>query len=134
MTITPDNVNLVVGDPLVLNCTGETISNGRIKFTWEFPKKKVIYKYTNNHSVEQLSCMFNCTSFVVRKIAHMTHIRNCSRKIMLFIRVTDYLCQTLQWRIRGFTNAKLSLNPQYSKMSTQQSEFMVSILLMLSKS
>lgn len=40
VTITPDNVNLVVGDPLVLNCTGETISNGRIKFTWEFPKKK----------------------------------------------------------------------------------------------
>lgn len=39
--ITPERVRVLVGDTLILNCTGETTYNGRINFTWEFPKKRV---------------------------------------------------------------------------------------------
>lgn len=39
--VTPDRVKLLVGDTLILNCTGETTHNGRINFTWDFPRKKV---------------------------------------------------------------------------------------------
>lgn len=38
--ITPDRVKVLIGDTLTLNCTGETTFNGKINFTWDFPKKK----------------------------------------------------------------------------------------------
>lgn len=38
--ITPDQVKLLVGESLFLNCTGETASNGLIEFTWDFPKAR----------------------------------------------------------------------------------------------
>ncbi|XP_068571109.1 vascular endothelial growth factor receptor kdr-like [Cebidichthys violaceus] len=39
--ITPNNATKVlVGDTLMLNCTGETTFGGRINFTWDFPKKR----------------------------------------------------------------------------------------------
>ncbi|XP_047440846.1 vascular endothelial growth factor receptor kdr-like [Mugil cephalus] len=38
--ITPNRVRLLVGQTLVLNCSGETTYNGRINFTWDFPGKK----------------------------------------------------------------------------------------------
>ncbi|XP_027864871.1 vascular endothelial growth factor receptor kdr-like isoform X1 [Xiphophorus couchianus] len=38
LKVTPDRVKVLVGDTLVLNCSGETSPNGRIKFTWDFPK------------------------------------------------------------------------------------------------
>lgn len=44
--ITPERVRLLVGDTLILNCTGETTYNGRINFTWEFPKKRVSSGFT----------------------------------------------------------------------------------------
>ncbi|XP_008324956.1 vascular endothelial growth factor receptor kdr-like isoform X2 [Cynoglossus semilaevis] len=37
--ITPDRIKVLVGDTLILNCTGETEYNGRINFTWEIPQK-----------------------------------------------------------------------------------------------
>ncbi|XP_076005156.1 vascular endothelial growth factor receptor kdr-like isoform X2 [Genypterus blacodes] len=37
--ITPERVRVLVGSELTLNCTGETTYNGRINFTWEFPKR-----------------------------------------------------------------------------------------------
>lgn len=40
--ITPErSVRVLVGDTLILNCTGETTYNGRINFTWDFPRRKV---------------------------------------------------------------------------------------------
>ncbi|XP_039975481.1 vascular endothelial growth factor receptor kdr-like [Xiphias gladius] len=45
--ITPNHVRLLVGDTLVLNCTGETTYNGRINFTWDFPRKRENRHYTN---------------------------------------------------------------------------------------
>ncbi|XP_035525018.1 vascular endothelial growth factor receptor kdr-like [Morone saxatilis] len=45
--ITPDRVRLLVGDTLILNCTGETTYNGRINFTWDFPRKNENRHYTN---------------------------------------------------------------------------------------
>ncbi|KAM7389916.1 hypothetical protein PAMP_023860 [Pampus punctatissimus] len=45
--ITPERVRLLVGDTLILNCTGETTYNGRINFTWDFPSKKENRHYMN---------------------------------------------------------------------------------------
>ncbi|XP_018515715.1 vascular endothelial growth factor receptor kdr-like [Lates calcarifer] len=44
--ITPERVRLLVGETLILNCTGETTYNGRINFTWDFPKKRENRHYT----------------------------------------------------------------------------------------
>ncbi|XP_070769236.1 vascular endothelial growth factor receptor kdr-like [Enoplosus armatus] len=46
--ITPERVRVLVGDTLVLNCTGNTTYNGRINFTWDFPKKT-----ENRHSTNK---------------------------------------------------------------------------------
>ncbi|XP_042274439.1 vascular endothelial growth factor receptor kdr-like isoform X3 [Thunnus maccoyii] len=46
--ITPDRARVLVGDTLILNCTGETTYNGRINFTWDFPRKK-----ENRHSTNK---------------------------------------------------------------------------------
>uniref|UniRef100_A0A3Q3JFP0 receptor protein-tyrosine kinase n=1 Tax=Monopterus albus TaxID=43700 RepID=A0A3Q3JFP0_MONAL len=43
--ITPERVRVLVGDTLVLNCTGETTYNGRINFTWDFPRKNVSSRF-----------------------------------------------------------------------------------------
>ncbi|XP_037531691.1 vascular endothelial growth factor receptor kdr-like [Nematolebias whitei] len=43
--ITPDRVKVLVGDTLILNCSGETDSNGRINFTWDFPRRKENHHY-----------------------------------------------------------------------------------------
>uniref|UniRef100_A0A8C9YTP2 receptor protein-tyrosine kinase n=1 Tax=Sander lucioperca TaxID=283035 RepID=A0A8C9YTP2_SANLU len=48
--ITPDRVKVLVGDTLILNCTGETTYNGRINFTWDIPKKRENL-YTNKTEV-----------------------------------------------------------------------------------
>ncbi|XP_022615628.1 vascular endothelial growth factor receptor kdr-like [Seriola dumerili] len=45
--ITPDDVKVLVGDTLILNCTGETTYNGRINFTWDFPRRRENRHYTN---------------------------------------------------------------------------------------
>lgn len=39
--ITPDRVKILVGETLVLNCTGETTFNGRLQLDWDFPRAKV---------------------------------------------------------------------------------------------
>ncbi|XP_068596311.1 vascular endothelial growth factor receptor kdr-like [Brachionichthys hirsutus] len=44
--ITPYRVRVLVGDTLILNCSGETTYNGRINFTWDFPKKAENRHYT----------------------------------------------------------------------------------------
>lgn len=39
--ITPHHIKVLVGDTLYLNCSGQTSYNGRINFTWEFPRMRV---------------------------------------------------------------------------------------------
>ncbi|XP_030594896.1 vascular endothelial growth factor receptor kdr-like [Archocentrus centrarchus] len=48
--ITPENprVKVLVGDTLILNCSAETTYNGRINFTWNFPKKS-----ENRHEIHK---------------------------------------------------------------------------------
>ncbi|XP_029020278.1 vascular endothelial growth factor receptor kdr-like [Betta splendens] len=46
--ITPHQTEVLVGDTLILNCTGETTWNGRINFTWDFPKER-----ENRHHVHK---------------------------------------------------------------------------------
>ncbi|XP_054647687.1 vascular endothelial growth factor receptor kdr-like [Dunckerocampus dactyliophorus] len=45
--VTPERVRVLVGDTLVLNCTGQTTFNERISFTWDFPGKN-----ENRHSTQ----------------------------------------------------------------------------------
>uniref|UniRef100_UPI0037E80AD7 vascular endothelial growth factor receptor kdr-like n=1 Tax=Semicossyphus pulcher TaxID=241346 RepID=UPI0037E80AD7 len=45
--VTRERIKVLVGDTLLLNCTGETTYNGRIKFTWNFPKRKENKHYIN---------------------------------------------------------------------------------------
>ncbi|XP_072251611.1 vascular endothelial growth factor receptor kdr-like isoform X2 [Leuresthes tenuis] len=40
VTVTPERVKVLVGDNVVLNCSGVTTYNGRINFTWEFPRRR----------------------------------------------------------------------------------------------
>ncbi|XP_042348714.1 vascular endothelial growth factor receptor kdr-like isoform X2 [Plectropomus leopardus] len=49
--ITPERVRVLVGETLVLNCTGETSYNGRLNFTWDFPKKRENRHSTNKTEV-----------------------------------------------------------------------------------
>ncbi|KAJ8255109.1 hypothetical protein GJAV_G00201010 [Gymnothorax javanicus] len=37
--ITPERQKLLIGDTLILTCSGETSYNGRIGFTWSYPKR-----------------------------------------------------------------------------------------------
>lgn len=41
--IDPERPKVLVGDTLVLNCSGETTYNGRIEFEWLFNKGPVSY-------------------------------------------------------------------------------------------
>ncbi|KAK2848976.1 hypothetical protein Q5P01_008810 [Channa striata] len=49
--IKPERVRVLVGDTLILNCTGETTYDGRINFTWDFPRKKGNH-YTNKTRIK----------------------------------------------------------------------------------
>uniref|UniRef100_A0A667YK12 receptor protein-tyrosine kinase n=1 Tax=Myripristis murdjan TaxID=586833 RepID=A0A667YK12_9TELE len=47
VTITPSRIRVLVGSNFTLNCTGESTYNGRINFTWEFPKRIVKHPFLN---------------------------------------------------------------------------------------
>lgn len=77
--ITPERVKVLVGDTLILNCTGKTTHNGRIKFTWDFPKSKVSSGFTfDTFLLYVKGTLAGCSSnvydtfFIFRKI-DMTH-------------------------------------------------------------
>ncbi|KAL6480200.1 hypothetical protein MHYP_G00112330 [Metynnis hypsauchen] len=44
--ITTENPRVLVGDTLVLNCSGETTYNGRIQFKWDFQKNPITRPHT----------------------------------------------------------------------------------------
>ncbi|XP_068445331.1 vascular endothelial growth factor receptor kdr-like isoform X2 [Clinocottus analis] len=66
--ITPERVRLLVGDTLILNCTGETSYGGRINFTWDFSKKKE----NRHHTVKTL--VHPATIFVMSKALFLPNI------------------------------------------------------------
>jgi len=49
VTVTPERVKVLVGDTVVLNCSGVTTYNGRINFTWEFPRRRVSSVFHISH-------------------------------------------------------------------------------------
>ncbi|XP_072293233.1 vascular endothelial growth factor receptor kdr-like isoform X2 [Eucyclogobius newberryi] len=59
--ITPDHVKLLVGDLLVLNCTGETTFNGRIKFEWELPRKTE-HRYDTNKTLSKSGNVYSMSN------------------------------------------------------------------------
>ncbi|CAB1454018.1 unnamed protein product [Pleuronectes platessa] len=66
--ITPDHVRLLVGDTLLLNCTGETTYNGRINFTWDFPKKRENRHYIIKSKVVPASVLVMSSALVLPNI------------------------------------------------------------------
>lgn len=60
--ITPNHIQVLVGDTLYLNCSGQTTYNGRINFTWDFPRIRV-------SNVSMLQC---CTSFCEQPLLRLT--------------------------------------------------------------
>lgn len=48
---------VLVGDTLILNCTGETTWNGKINFTWDFPKRSVSSGFNTVYVNSVLQCV-----------------------------------------------------------------------------
>ncbi|XP_059202072.1 vascular endothelial growth factor receptor kdr-like [Centropristis striata] len=66
--ITPERVRVLVGDTLILNCTGETSYNGRINFTWDFPKQKENRHFTNKSEVHPAMVLVMSKSLILPNI------------------------------------------------------------------
>uniref|UniRef100_A0A8C4HPV6 receptor protein-tyrosine kinase n=1 Tax=Dicentrarchus labrax TaxID=13489 RepID=A0A8C4HPV6_DICLA len=75
--ITPDRVRLLVGDTLILNCTGETTYNGRINFTWDFPRKNALV--LPNITMEDKG-VYRC-----KAETEPTKHKNASAKVLVFV-------------------------------------------------
>uniref|UniRef100_A0A8C8FB53 receptor protein-tyrosine kinase n=1 Tax=Oncorhynchus tshawytscha TaxID=74940 RepID=A0A8C8FB53_ONCTS len=58
--INPRRIKLLVGDSLVLNCSAETTFNGRINFTWEYPKRMFMISF-----IIHLWCCFSTVIFML---------------------------------------------------------------------
>lgn len=58
--ITPKHVRVLVGDTLYLNCSGQTTFNGRISFTWDFPRIRV-----------SVDAAFLCVSSLSADLSHL---------------------------------------------------------------
>ncbi|XP_029626899.1 vascular endothelial growth factor receptor kdr-like [Salmo trutta] len=64
--INPRHVKLLVGHNLVLNCSAETTFNGRINFTWKYPKTMVNRNPIINKSKEDpalVTSIYNAITF-----------------------------------------------------------------------
>ncbi|TNN64394.1 Vascular endothelial growth factor receptor kdr-like [Liparis tanakae] len=80
--ITPERVRVLVGDTLVLNCTGETTYGGRINFTWDFPKKSENQHHTKKSTVRPAMVLVMSKALIVPNIT-MEHkgVYRCSAEI-----------------------------------------------------
>lgn len=66
--ISPERVRVLVGDTLVLNCTGETTYGGRINFTWDFPKKSENQHYTKKTPVRPAQVLVMSKALILPNI------------------------------------------------------------------
>ncbi|XP_019935437.2 vascular endothelial growth factor receptor kdr-like isoform X1 [Paralichthys olivaceus] len=66
--INPERVKLLVGDTLILNCTGETTFNGRLSFMWDFPKMRENRHYTNKSDVNIASALVMSGALVLPNV------------------------------------------------------------------
>ncbi|XP_044061818.1 vascular endothelial growth factor receptor kdr-like [Siniperca chuatsi] len=66
--ITPDRVRVLVGDTLILNCTGETTYNGRINFTWDFPNMRENRHFMNKTKDDPAQVLVMSNSLVLPNI------------------------------------------------------------------
>ncbi|XP_070692696.1 vascular endothelial growth factor receptor kdr-like isoform X2 [Pempheris klunzingeri] len=95
--ITPERARVLVGDTLILNCTGETTYNTRISFTWDFPRKKEKQHYTKKTIEEPAKVFVMSKALVLPNITMedkgMYHCRaeieptihkNVSSKVLVF--------------------------------------------------
>ncbi|KAM9849678.1 vascular endothelial growth factor receptor kdr-like [Aulostomus maculatus] len=80
--ITKERVNVLVRDTLKINCTGETTYNGGIDFTWDFPKKKETYHYSEK-TKEKPAALFGMSDTLVLPNVTMEHkgIYHCKAEI-----------------------------------------------------
>ncbi|XP_068181455.1 vascular endothelial growth factor receptor kdr-like isoform X2 [Antennarius striatus] len=82
--ITPHPARVLVGETLILNCTGETTFNGRINFTWDFPKKGENRHYTTKTKVSPAESFVMSKALIVPNIT-MEHkgMYHCKAEIEL---------------------------------------------------
>lgn len=66
--ITPERAKVLVGDTLILNCSGVTSYNGRINFTWDFPKKRENRHYTNKAEVHPAKDLWMSKTLILPNI------------------------------------------------------------------
>lgn len=62
---TPDRTRVLVGDTLILNCSGETTYNGRILFHWELPKRNANRTHSVIKTTEAPGKVYIMTSSIV---------------------------------------------------------------------
>lgn len=95
--ITPERLRVLVGDTLTLNCTGETTYNGRINFTWDFPRKKENRHFMNKTKDESANVFMMSKALVLSNITMAdkglyhckaeivpTKHKNVSAKVLVF--------------------------------------------------
>uniref|UniRef100_A0A3P8SH51 receptor protein-tyrosine kinase n=1 Tax=Amphiprion percula TaxID=161767 RepID=A0A3P8SH51_AMPPE len=95
--ITPERVRVLVGDTLKLNCSGETTYNGRINFTWDFPKRRENRHYTEKPKLKPEHILVMSKTLVLPNITmedrgvyrckaelEPTKHKNASAKVIVF--------------------------------------------------
>uniref|UniRef100_A0A8C7UVL0 receptor protein-tyrosine kinase n=1 Tax=Oncorhynchus mykiss TaxID=8022 RepID=A0A8C7UVL0_ONCMY len=81
--INPRRIKLLVGDSLVLNCSAETTFNGRINFTWEYPKRMVMPSRPQVHRNPIINKgVYRCTADIGS--AEMGNKKHASAKVTIY--------------------------------------------------
>ncbi|XP_066505151.1 vascular endothelial growth factor receptor kdr-like [Hoplias malabaricus] len=60
--ITTEHQRILVGDTLLLNCSGETDDNGRVAFKWEFHKKPISRPHEHHKAKEKTASLISFTN------------------------------------------------------------------------
>ncbi|XP_062856564.1 vascular endothelial growth factor receptor kdr-like [Trichomycterus rosablanca] len=63
--ITPEHPRVLVGDTLVLNCSGDTTFNGRINFDWKFQKSHITRTHEFQSTMEDPSKKMTMTKALI---------------------------------------------------------------------
>uniref|UniRef100_A0AAQ5XJ05 receptor protein-tyrosine kinase n=1 Tax=Amphiprion ocellaris TaxID=80972 RepID=A0AAQ5XJ05_AMPOC len=109
--ITPERVRVLVGDTLKLNCSGETTYNGRINFTWDFPKRRVSTGFT----VDAL------LTYVKRPSHIPTKHKNASAKVIVFGQYKDGVLiqkNSTCYKMSSFSLAITDVQPKHAGIFT----------------
>lgn len=122
--IIPDRVKILVGETLVLNCTGETTFNGRLQFDWDFPRTKVRHFFSLfNFKIKSLWTHRTVSIQGAFRVSRMALTLLKSKKAILLRSQWSaalWCCPTSPWKIKAYTPARLR-TPQSTGMPLPKS-------------